>query len=228
MHLTWDKNGIFYGDRRIGPTDLLIHNNTIAYIKGVPLREIYEYIKPNQELWSLILNMDLDYTIAEYDDIKDIRDLHLEDQFIDRISIYTCIELDEKENSMLIRTDASGHKDGCDECRGFSCSPLENFINAQVYTEDKIIMTSYGNETPFKRQEYTNDSGHHIAEIFYTIFDEITWLGTPEQREDFMEETQQTIQDIKTGKCKTISFEELRERMHESDIHGDSGQDTEI
>ena len=183
--------------------------------EGVTLLDIFNVVDKYQDIKDFI---------EEYSYVGDIDAFHtearlpkakLEKEFVDLSSlrITSVVERWNRTSSVDIRFDFSGVVDSDPETGySLSLSPLNTYAHCPVILDQQFI--TYFNE----QDEYVKerrDTYYTLLDILDCIYNDISFYGNAEDREAFSESLQQQVDDIESGRVKTIPMEEVIERLKE-------------
>lgn len=114
---------------------------------------------------------------------------------------------DEKEIAKL-------REEGYRQAYAVEFTPIYNLADYPIKLSNKLHITDYDAD-PRDNMDMDVDMTPSITliELLYGIFWELSFLGSPEERDEKNEDLMQRVQDIKDGKVEMIPWEDVKERL---------------
>ena len=110
----------------------------------------------------------------------------------------------------IAKMEAEGYRQGY----AVEFTPINNLADYPIRISDKLHITDY-NASP--KDDMDNDIDLiptiTLMELLYWTFWELSFLGSPEDRNEEGEVLLQRVEDLKSGKLKTIPWEEVKEKL---------------
>lgn len=185
-------------------------NSTVCVEQGATLRNLFNIIINYTNFFSLILNLpDLESffqeafenSSEESNDYLDLSALELEwsshvmnryEELILSEDIYFSGRLNDGTNVALELT------------------PINEIIDFPLSIND--VYNIYKEEEPFK-SIFLAVKPMTLLQVITGIMNEISFFGTPENRNEKVEMLQETIEKLKSGEMKTYSFDEIKKEF---------------
>lgn len=215
LRLTKDKKIIsdYYGEsKEVSPMNLLkvAFLEDVTEIDGWTLEDLMDIVNPLKEIWSELAWCDFE---AFYKELKS--DLPAEKADIDhidgvdRIKVYRVMELGD-DGYITESFHIHGEADGDPNTYAMGYSPLNTMKHLKIVASDDFeVRKMYSVDPPlFKAKKPLC-----LLEIIWAILWEISFHGTPEDREAFNTELGERIKNIEDGTEEMIPAEEVMERL---------------
>jgi len=215
LKLTKDKNIlmtiIFRDSKEIDPKNILkvAFIDPVTEIDGWTLEDIFDLVYPLKEIWSELSWCDFE---VFYKELKSpLKALKPEDtehnSKIEYLKVYRILELDD-EGFITESFNISGI--GKDDRYAIGYSPLNTIKDLKIVVSDEYeINKLYSMDPPlFKAKKPLC-----LLEIIWAILWEISFHGTPTNRDEFVEELGRRAESIKDGTAELIPAEDVFKRL---------------
>jgi len=114
------------------------------------------------------------------------------------------------EEEDIAKMEAEGYRQGY----AVEFTPINNLADYPIRMSNKLHITDY-DAPPKDDMDRDVDLTPSITlmELLYWTFWELSFLGSPEDRDEEGEVLAQRVEDLKSGKVKTIPWEEVKEKL---------------
>lgn len=211
----WDGDVREYVDK---PINHIFHElRSACYIEsGVTLRNIIENVGRIPELAMLIGQ----YSWCDVDAfVSEIRKPTPKPSDLKRIEINALLEIEQPYNGELpdihIGLDVYG-RDDSDTRWAIELTPVNELAELPVVLNRTIAIHDWRNWELRPDKNLKVDEGQYcftLLEVLSQIFFEISFHGSPHERDVFASDLKQTVEDIESGKAKTIPWEPEKETI---------------
>jgi hypothetical protein len=201
--------------------------DTVEFQGIITLRRIFELIDVDPELWESVIQENI---LPLLEEMKKPTKQEEVEGGMECLQIYWGADLHisggEQEFSLwpsfhgygkYTRTedDSSPIQDGEETGYAIEFTPVNELADypVELLTAVKVVKQDYDN---IKAPAETIDLGHKpftLLEVVKAIFWELTFAGTPDQRNEQREEIHKLYEEVQSGEAKTFSWEELQERL---------------
>jgi len=103
--------------------------------------------------------------------------------------------------------------DGWRQTYAIELTPLYNLADYVIRIDDKITITDYDLENKYVDDKIDIIPSITLIELLYSIFWELSFMGSPKRRDEKKEELGQLVKDIKDGKVETVPWDEAKDRL---------------
>jgi len=156
------------------------------------LRDLFEIITVELELWTDILQL---YALKELaNEFKRMKDADRPKKpWVDKLKICRYMEIWDygKGREIVEWDDVSGSRQGAKIGRSVSFSPLGDLLHCKVVLEKEMWLTDWTKKKPqtisMGRAAFT------VLDVVRAIIYELTFYGTPEQRDAQLQELNKTV-----------------------------------
>jgi len=236
LYRAWNRDIKQEETKEVDPEELFGCLWDIVEFQGViTLRRIFELIDVDPELWESTIQENL---LPLLEEMKKPAKQEVAKDGMERLQIYWGAELriseGEKEFSLwpsfhgygkYIRTedDHSPMEDGEDIAYAVEFTPVNQLADypIELLTAVEVIKQDHDHmEAP----EETLDLGHKpfmLLDVVKAIFCELTFAGTPDQRDEQWGEINKAYDEVKSGEAETLSWDDVKKRLEEDDEKDD-------
>jgi len=203
--------------------------DTVEFQGVITLRRIFELVDVDPELWESTIQENI---LPLLEEMKQPLKQDVVRDGMDCLQIYWSAErqIMEKNTEFSLwpsfhgygdyipsEDDQSPHKEGDKIGYAVEFSPVNQLAEypIELLTIVEVIKKDYDN---LDAPEETLDLGHKpftLLDIMKAIFWELTFAGTPDQRDEKWGEINESYEQVKSGEAKTISWDELKKQLEE-------------
>jgi hypothetical protein len=221
-----------YGHKEVRQEDLLqyVFSDPIGEINGWTLRDLLELIRPYKDIFGEMAWCNLDAFYAELNKpiVKDPNGIvdHVEyiqvafraeihkwapdeiSEYMDvvgRNDTYTdaAIEEDFKKNGT---TDLGNRY-------AIEFTPVNELADLPIRIDDTYEIVKNLDEAPWRETLFKSRRPLYLLDVIWAILWEISFTGSPAERDEMSDELHKRLDEVKSGAAKTIPMEEAMKNM---------------
>ncbi len=237
MSLIFRPNGLYEskwnGDLHrdvIKPADTnRIFNYLPEYVvldEAVTLRDLMNFVRKDEALTEFLRHYSSCFQIEEFNDCLDKKPIIDENGEVEFLEIYWHVETHHYKDSYNVFEfgripgfHGKGKRNGEETNFGIEFSPIEETAHLKVVLNEEFLIHHYQEKKQphFITGEQKYKSSFTLLEVLNAIYWEISFFGGPKENEEFLEEMQERVEEIKDGTCELIPADEVFKRLEEQE-----------